>query len=159
MKYYSSYMSKVYKDPKAFRNKVFHCADSIAEIRMLSKFDAIAFRGTSGAAMAFPISALMGIPLICVRKEDGHHSSTTVEGPSTIDIKQYMILDDFISGGGTVREIVSKISSITSSPYGEASGPPKCVGIMLWNDEHYFWPEKTSYIVGEPEYEVPIYKL
>ena len=81
-------------------------------------FDAIAFTGVSGAALAFILSYELKIPLICVRRDenDGHHAkvpqmmlpySTILEG--ALDAKRYLIVDDFIEQGNTIRRILESI--------------------------------------------------
>lgn len=76
------------------------------------EFDAIAFRGMSGALYAAPVAYLLNVPLIMVRKTDanghtGSHSYYKVEGD--LNAMTYLVLDDFISSGHTVREIVREI--------------------------------------------------
>lgn len=79
-------------------------ADCAANLKRY-EFDAIAFRGMSGAMIAPPVAALMGKTLILVRKPgESTHSSDTVEGDVRY-IKRYVILDDFVATGNTAREI------------------------------------------------------
>lgn len=105
---YMSLMPKAIKEIKAFQKK--------------HAFDAIAFTGTSGSALAYPLSCALGIPLICVRKNDGNHFKRSVEG--YVNAKRYLIVDDFISTGDTVMKIVKTIS--------EHNGKSKPVGIFLY---------------------------
>lgn len=74
-------------------------------------FDAIAFMGTSGALVAPMLAAKMKKGLILVRKggprSNGSHSASVVEG--ALDSKRYVIVDDFICSGRTVKSIVSKL--------------------------------------------------
>jgi adenine/guanine phosphoribosyltransferase-like PRPP-binding protein len=74
-------------------------------------FDAIAYRGASGAITASIIAHHLKKPLILVRKpEDTRgHSPYMVEGPTVV--KRYLIVDDFMSTGATyeaIREAVRK---------------------------------------------------
>lgn len=99
---------------------------AVKEIRALKKeldFDAIAFTGSSGAALAFPLSYLLKLPLIHVRKGNSHYFSGQIEG--TISSKKYLIVDDFIDRGNTIRRIIRNIKR-------ELGDQAKPVGIYLY---------------------------
>jgi adenine/guanine phosphoribosyltransferase-like PRPP-binding protein len=71
-------------------------------------FDAFAFRGMSGALLAAPFALAFDKGLILVRKEnDNSHSRMLVEGMHTA--KQYVIIDDFIASGATIRAILKDV--------------------------------------------------
>jgi len=78
------------------------------------QFDTIAFRGMSGALIAPIVAHWLQKEVIMIRKKTTEltHSNHLVEG--YIAAKKYVILDDFIQGGGTVREIVSRVKEFTS---------------------------------------------
>lgn len=102
----SDYLRPVYEvDQYKVIVKKFTAA--IKKFRLKNYFDAIAFTGTSGAAMAYPVSAMLGIPLICVRKDRLCHYNHLIEGCVTAD--RYVIVDDFISGGTTMKKITDEI--------------------------------------------------
>ena len=74
-------------------------------------FDAIAYRGASGAITASIIAYELKKPLILVRKPEDTkgHSPYMLEGPAKV--KRYLIVDDFMSSGVTydaIREAVRK---------------------------------------------------
>lgn len=71
-------------------------------------FDVIAFRGVSGALIAPIIADKMKKGLIVVRKKERHHSNDMVEGEK--DKKTYIIIDDFIESGATIKEIIKQIN-------------------------------------------------
>lgn len=72
------------------------------------EFDAIAFRGMSGATIAPSVALALNKSLIMVRKpKDGSHSDMRVEGDRTA--RTYVIIDDFQSTGETVRAIVEDV--------------------------------------------------
>lgn len=99
-----------------------------AKIRILHKklkFDAIAFTGTSGAALAYPISAKLKLPLICVRKGKSH-SRYPVEG--CMNAKKYIIIDDFIAYGNTIRKIKSAVKKYCTESV--------LVGIVLYDSRN-----------------------
>jgi adenine/guanine phosphoribosyltransferase-like PRPP-binding protein len=101
----SEYLGKVYG--KQFLKLVPLAVKRLRAIKKKHPFDAIAFRGSSGAALAFPLSYFLKLPLIHVRKGESHYGSGTIEG--TISSKRYIIVDDFIDRGTTVKKIVSEI--------------------------------------------------
>ena len=110
--------------PVELKKTVERVAKKVKTLKKKLKFDAIAFRGISGSCVAFPVSYLTGIPLICVRKEKNHHGNT-VEGPAQ-DVMKYIIIDDFICTGDTLEAIIKKIS-------GSKEEGAKCVGIVLYD--------------------------
>lgn len=96
----------------------------VTELQAELGFNAIAFTGMSGAALAWAVSAHTGIPLICVRKRlDNTHYPERVEGEQ--DVTTYLILDDFIGTGRTVETIMDEIAS--SCHFGA-----KCVGVLVY---------------------------
>ena len=74
-------------------------------LRLLQQdYEAIAFRGMSGALIAPTVALRLKKTLIMVRKpETVTHSRMRVEGDS--GAKRYIIIDDLISTGDTVRQI------------------------------------------------------
>ena|ERR1051326_2464906 len=70
--------------------------------RKTKQFDAIAFRGMSGALVAPAVAARLKKNLLMVRKESAH-SNRLVEGIRYP--QRYIIVDDFISSGATVQAI------------------------------------------------------
>jgi adenine/guanine phosphoribosyltransferase-like PRPP-binding protein len=106
------------------------------KIKMIMKvlktydFDAFAFRGMSGALIAPVLAMLCGKSLIMVRKmkEDGSksdcHSKERVEGD--LSATKYIIVDDFISSGQTITNIIQEISHLNPSAI--------CIGALLYND-------------------------
>ena len=72
---------------------------------VLSKvdFDSIVVRGHSGMLIAPIIAHLLNKPIAFVRKKnESTHSSMSIEG---IVLDKYIIIDDFIDTGATIKEI------------------------------------------------------
>jgi adenine/guanine phosphoribosyltransferase-like PRPP-binding protein len=82
-----------------------------AVVRVLKgkKYDAIAFTGQSGSLLAGPLAVRLGKPLIMVRKKAKPvtHSQKEVEGIR--NARSYVIVDDVICTGATIRRIRAKI--------------------------------------------------
>ncbi len=121
----TNYLKRVY-EPEEFKLMVEEMA---ARIRpYLADFDAIAFRGSSGAAIAYPLSFLLGKPLMHVRKPDNSHSELTVEG--FCGARNYIIVDDFVCSGSTLREIVIQVDAYTT---GAGHPVPKPIHLFLYS--------------------------
>ena len=130
MKFDSSYLYCIYHNPEEYRRLIKRITKKVLLLKKTLKFHAIAFRGTSGAAMAYPISAATSIPLICVHKPVDKSHGGLVEGSSKIDVKKYIIIDDFIATGATIRAIIKEID-VRRGRYSV-----KCVGIILYGDDY-----------------------
>jgi adenine/guanine phosphoribosyltransferase-like PRPP-binding protein len=85
------------------------------------RFDAVAFRGMSGALIGPPVAVRMNKSMIMVRKDnDRSHSSHLVEGDRSV--KRYIILDDFQSTGTTGAVIVRAVK--------EFQPKARCLGLL-----------------------------
>jgi orotate phosphoribosyltransferase len=118
----TSYLGRVYG--QGFLKLVPAAVARLKAFRRKHPFDALAFTGSSGAALAFPLSYLMKLPLIHVRKSDKNHYGGSIEG--TVSSKRYVIVDDFIASGTTVRRILKAIKK-------EYKHPVEAVGIFLYD--------------------------
>jgi len=87
------------------------------------QFDAIAFRGTSGALVGIPLAHLLDKTMLVVRKSgEDSHSGSAVEGDR--GAYRYIIADDIISSGATVWAIVQAVKKF--APHAE------CIGTLEW---------------------------
>jgi adenine/guanine phosphoribosyltransferase-like PRPP-binding protein len=121
--FHCTYLKKVYENPAEYTKLVGKVARKIAAFRKKHPFDAIAFRGNSGAAFGYPLAVSLKIPPIFLRKRgEDCHSSYEIEGPS-IDIQKYIIVDDLIASGKTTEKIVKGLEGA------------KCVGIFLYSSD------------------------
>lgn len=92
-------------------------------------FQAIAYRGESGGLVAPALAMTMKKNLIMVRKRtDNCHSNQIVEGS---ECDGYVIVDDLICHGDTIKDIVKKV---TKSDIGRAGA--KLVGIAFYMDNN-----------------------
>lgn len=115
--------------PKELKKTVNRTVRKLLKLKKKIKFDAIAFRGVSGSGVAFPVSMLMGMPVIYVRKDKEKTHGEKIEATEHV-VKRYIVIDDFISSGDTVREIVAKIDRIIPRM---DEPKPVCVGIFLYD--------------------------
>lgn len=102
-------------------------AERIAKKYHDGEFDAIAFTGSSGCAIGFYAGVQHGIPLLYVRKGSERSHGRKVECNTRNPIKRYLIVDDFVSSGDTVKKIVASIKKYCIQ-YGVAEPTP--VGIL-----------------------------
>lgn len=120
----TDYLASVY-NVEQFQETVENTIRTAERMMRRYPFEAIAFTGTSGAALAYILSHWMKVPLICVRKTtDGSHYPYymgNLEG--YIKAQTYMIVDDFISSGSTIDKIRDEIAKKSAA---------KCVGIVLY---------------------------
>lgn len=121
---------------------------SAKQMRREVGFDTIAFQGTSGAAAAYILAKELYVPLICIRKENDKSHYTRDNGlfEGSLEAKRYIIVDDFICSGATVRRIENIIHE-------KLKGEAKCVGYLMYSSsrdpyKHYdrpVWTLKNDY--------------
>jgi hypothetical protein len=154
----AAYLQDVF-DPAKYPKLVRQVKQRVTELKVALKFDAIAFRGNSGAALAYPVCAALKLPMICVRKGESSHGQP-VEAATNVAIRKYLIVDDLISTGDTIRAIVDAITKAgtPSIPGGYSAwqGPlPKCAGILLWGQSY---GDASFYFEGDAR-PVPIVRI
>lgn len=111
---------------------------------------AVAVTGKSGISLAFATLMLIDFPIIVVRKRGENSHGNPVEGTPDVDVGKYLILDDFVSSGQTVRNIVELIEEVS---YGRAT-QPRCVGVIQYTRERVEEWSLNSLYVGSEVYEV-----
>lgn len=120
---YASYLRHVLS-PEGIKKYVDEAVKNITLFQAAHPFDTIAFCGMSGSAMAYPLSYLMQKHTVCVRKpEIEAHSWAKTEG--VFDFDTYIIVDDLIDSGKTMRLITSSMQLHAAQA--------KCVGIYLFH--------------------------
>jgi hypothetical protein len=96
------------------------------------EYEAIAFKGLSGALVVPAVATRLKKPIIAVRSDMKCHSEHQIEGlylPTTSG--RYIIVDDFIFDGNTIREIHRQI---TYHQYKDShTAVPKCVGVFCYH--------------------------
>lgn len=91
------------------------------------QYDAIAFQGNSGSAIAYILGYVLQIPLINIRKEreDSHFRRCRGQFEGFLATQKYIIVDDFYSTGGTIKRIISEVKK--SCPDSE------CVALLMYS--------------------------
>ena len=104
---------------------------AIKKLQDTLKFDAVAFCGSSGSALAFHLGVKYKMPLLYVRKTDEKCHGSPVEcNGFDLQIEKYLIVDDFISSGKTMHHI---IRSIARRARFQGAYPAKPVGIFCFD--------------------------
>lgn len=120
---HSPWLRPVY-DPEKLRDTVYHISCEICELPTKPKF--IAVRGVSGVSIGAAVSYYTGIPLVVVRKDSEQtHSNGTVQGLYEL-CGDYVIVDDLIDSGTTVRAIARELRA--------DSDANKPLAVILYSD-------------------------
>lgn len=150
---HSDYLSKVF-NPTSLKILADRCIERCVAIMLSNPFDAIAFTGISGASMAYILSYNLGVPLICVRKknDDSHytrshygHIKGRLEG--NITAKSYLIVDDWIESGDTVKRIGATIR--------EFNPQAKCAGMLAYQGSS--WNPKANVGTWDKPEIIPVF--
>ncbi len=120
---HSPWLRPVY-DPEKLRDTVYRISCEIRELPTKPKF--IAVRGVSGVSIGAAVSYYTSIPLVVVRKDSEQtHSNGTVQGLYEL-CGDYVIVDDLIDSGATVRAIARELK--------EDNGANNLLAIILYSD-------------------------
>ena len=103
--------------------------------------DTVVVQGTSGVSIGFAALMLHDFPLVMVRKPDENSHGSPVEGPQHHEVKRYIILDDFVDTGETVRRIAAKLNLLA---YNEGAVRPECVGVLCYKRSTRMWAEVSG---------------
>lgn len=141
MKIKTNVLEKVFS-PQALRMIGKETVRLIKKMEKQIVFDTIAFTGLSGAALAFILSYETGYPLFCLRKEESGHWDSLIEG--NINLKNYIIVDDFIATGDTVNKLISEIDLINPEA--------KCQAIITYSSS-----ARDGFLPLHEEESIPVY--
>jgi adenine/guanine phosphoribosyltransferase-like PRPP-binding protein len=84
-------------------------------------FNSIAARGLSGTLVSSPVCIATGKSIVVVRKGESTHG---YEVEADVCPSRYIIIDDFIDTGATIKAIINRISGLYIGT--------KCVGVVLY---------------------------
>lgn len=117
--------------PYTFATRMILANKRFSQLREELGVDAIAFSGSSGCAAAFNIASRSKIPLIYVRKaKEVSHGCKVECNHDTLQIKKYLIVDDFVDSGATIDYIVHSIEKHAKSV---GAFPAKQVGVLCFD--------------------------
>lgn len=121
---HANYLRDVFVNRKATINK------AVRRLRHLKsrgkvQFDAIAFTGLSGSLIAPSVADRLGVGLVVVRKRNSIHSYRQVESTYDPSISSYVIIDDLVCDGTTIRRILKLVKKWV--------GDIECNGLYLYS--------------------------
>jgi adenine/guanine phosphoribosyltransferase-like PRPP-binding protein len=96
---------------KQFNRTVARLAQTIQKSGI--EFDAIAVCGIGGVSIGPALAAKLGKEIIIVRKDDDINNHSLRDSERSSDkIKSYVIVDDLVAGGRTVRSMAKKLKPL-----------------------------------------------
>lgn len=130
-------------DPKSRAKTVENSVKRIRESGF--EFNSIVVTGLSGIIIGTLLSEVLGVPLFVVRKKEHPqpHSYRYIEGPDQINAARYLIVDDLVSSGSTVKRILKEMS--------KAGPASKCVGAYFY-DESFDCTSTMRYLCDAWQY-------
>ena len=120
--------------------------------------------GSSGQAIAWPVSYKLGLPVCIVRKESEKSHAGNISG--TGDLGNYIIIDDLIDSGNTIRRVLKTINDVYAEKRKHADlynwadpSPiePKCAAIFLYQSGEIRDDDRADEFRFEGYREVPVY--
>lgn len=111
-----------FNDPTVFRQVVNYSVDSLRDV----DFKTLVFRGFSGALVGPVVALELNKRWALIRKpHDRTHSCSMIEGEVFGD---YVIIDDFIETGDTIKAIHQAISERWAA---------ECKGVVLYREDWF----------------------
>lgn len=129
--------------PPVMTKRFMEAASVVGKAHKKHKFDAIAFTGSSGASLGFVLGIAMGIPVIYVRKKEEKTHGNVIESNTRGNIRKYIIVDDFICTGNSIRRVIDQIDQFSTK---DGMKAPQCVGIYLYDDNRRDFLYNGEYI-------------
>lgn len=121
-------------DPTRLRSTAKEIAHVLPWLMRHTGAEAVAVTGKSGLSLAFATLMLVDFPLIVVRKRGENTHGSSIEGTEGVAVHRYLILDDFVASGTTVKTVVDDLTRYgLMSRYGAA---PQCVGVLQYDSVH-----------------------
>lgn len=125
-------------------DKIVQCFGKLVEKK---EFDTLVFRGYSGAMVAPLLAHAYRKEMILIRKVgENCHSKRFFEG--NLNCKKYIIIDDFIETGDTIRNIFMELEN---EFYENDKKYPECVGIFCYDkirEIPHLTPKLKSILTG-----------
>lgn len=91
---------------RVFRERVKRVAYDLPEVMCRHDADSVAVRGTSGIFLVAALQMLIDVPVMLMRKPGERSNGNRLEGKDSHHYRRFVIIDDFICGGGTVKGMI-----------------------------------------------------
>ena len=143
--------------PESVRKYAKQAAEAIPRMMAETNADAIVVSGNSGISIGHAALMLIEFPLVLVRKHKDNSHGDSVEGPLNHELRKFLILDDFVSSGATVRNICD---TLYSRAIMYESSVPECVGVLEYTldwaegNQHgvVSWRSPSDILIRIPQY-------
>lgn len=135
------YSAHQYK-AKALRRHAEDAATFCNDIIEMLDVDVIAVTGKSGMSVAFAAQMIKPFPLMVIRKETDQSHGSMIEGPGGLVVKRYVILDDFVDSGATIKRVLTQISNA------HGGDEAKCVAVAQYKRGAYETGARVSGILS-----------
>ena len=125
------------------RKKAKFAAHAISELMARTNADSVVVYGNSGVSCGFAALMYHNFNLVLLRKDNDNSHGSPIEGPEGHEVRRYLILDDFISSGETVRRVRRKVTELSFQRIA-GTDLPECVGIVLygsWSMEEFVFKD------------------
>lgn len=116
-----------------FRDLVRRVSEDIVTYFGEERITAVAGCGNSGVPIASAVAITLDLDLIVVRKQTDNMAADWASANGPVVGGRYVILDDLISSGNTVRHIREAISQTARRRSGGKVAPSVPVGIYLYH--------------------------
>lgn len=121
-------------DPNEMPNLVKRLVRTANSVRKFTDFNCLAGSGHSSVPLLGALGLKLNLPFIAVRKsQDTDNDIGLVNGFFPNEGTRYLIIDDLISSGTTVKRIVDNIHKTAAD---RRYDNVKCVGILLHNSDY-----------------------
>lgn len=138
--------SRVQYNPEELRGTAKQVAKVLPKLMQELGANTVAVTGKSGLALAFATLMLIDFPLMVVRKRGEMTHGSPIEGPEGHVVGNYIILDDFISSGTTVRTMIDQINEYQEVNWEYGFIKPVCVGVLEYKKERGAHVGEEDYI-------------
>ena len=119
----SAYYLRNTFNPKLLRATVHAVNRKLKNMAKDLTWDVLAFRGNSGAGVCYALAYKYGWNICCMRKPAEKSHGQMVE--ASIHFDSYLIVDDFMSSGSTVRGMIEDMHDEVKRA--------RCVGVLLYS--------------------------
>lgn len=104
------------------RDQIDEAVDDCEKVLKTKRFDTIVFRGVSGMLVGPIVAHRLRKEVIVVRKSTTDYTHSHREAEGHVGAKRYIVLDDFISSGQTVKTIIKAVEDFVGTNVQLAGG-------------------------------------
>ena len=138
---HSSWFDNIFH-PEILKAMTTSAVPKLRRFHKKNPFDVMAFTGLSGALFASILSGRLQIPMVMVRKANDLHGpgGTKKRVCGFKNFKKYIIIDDLVASGETLKRIHKEVSKFSTA------ANPELVGVALYYhyNDYTSWPDHRS---------------